>query len=114
MSFVPYESVDYTYVINKALLRISERRSNIDSSMKFKFRNSLWEYLRSVEALFVILTPNIRPKNHRTKMEEAKNMIIKENLDKAMEILDELVEEALISLSREGLLLRGEVIRTIR
>ena len=114
MSFVPYESVDYTYVINKALLRISERRSNIDSTMKYKFRASVWEYLRSVEALIVILIPKIRPKDHRSKIVEAKNMILSEKLDEATEILDKLVEDALVSLSREGLLMRGEVIRTIR
>lgn len=114
MSFVSYESVDYTYVINRALLRVSEKRAELDGSMIWKMRGSTLKYLNAVESLMVILLPSLRPRDYKDKIFLAKRKISEKSFEEAVEILDLLVEDVLESLNRNKLLMRGESIRVTR
>ena len=113
MSFTTYESVDYTYVINRALLRVSETRAAIDTSMHHNLYKTLYNYYRAVEALLVILLPHLRPRNHAEMMALAKQKLKNIGIE-ALEILDKVVEDILVKLNQNRLLLRGEVIRVTR
>ncbi len=114
MSFSSYDSVDYTYVINRALLRISEARANIDSSAKFNFEVTCSSYLRAVEALLIILLPKLRPNKSAEKIDDAKSKFYIGDYTECIQILDKIVEETLEKLNKNHLLLRGEEIRVTR
>jgi hypothetical protein len=113
MSFTTYESVDYTYVINRALLRVSEARASIDTSMKHNFDKSINNYYRAVEALLIILLPHLRPNNYIELMNEVKESLQNKDIY-ALEVLDKIIEEILVKLNQNRLLMRGEVIRVTR
>ena len=114
MSFHSYESVDYTYVINRALLKVSEARANIDDSIKFNYEVSCSAYMRAVEALITILLPVLRPEKYDQMLESAKQDLYQGYYSKCISTLDKIVEKTLVKLNQRHLLLRGEEIRVTR
>ena len=100
--FVPRESVDYVYTVNLALQSVLEARARVKDAVTFE------EYLRAVEALYVILIPRLRDRRVKDLIERAKVrgedlLITEENL----ELLDRAVEMILEVLDRNNLLIRG-------
>jgi len=103
-TFIPYESVDYTYTINKALLAVFEARANVKDSMTFE------RYLATVEALYTILIPSLKSDKVAKLIEKAKarNPKFKSYTAENLKHLDEAVAKIIEVLNNHNLLLRGE------
>lgn len=109
MSFIQQylQYVDYVSVLSRALDRVAEARAKINTSSKYAFETSLKNYMRAVEALYVILLPSLEPGNIRQQLLEAR----KHNPSaKAIELLDSIVKNILQELDRKNILLRKRLI----
>ena len=96
------ETIDYGYVINRALLEIFNRRSMLGGS---KHRFNVWfdRYLRAIEALYVILTPKLKPSDFWSRVSTARQK-------RSVVILDEILEEIIGKLERSGILIKRRVL----
>ena len=102
--FIPYETLDYVYTINRALQKVFDARAAVRDSMTYE------DYLRAVEALYVILLPRLRPRGVKELLRKA----AERDPDygyytlEGLEALDKAVELIIEVLDRNRLLLRGE------
>lgn len=109
MSFIQQylQYVDYVSVLSRALDRVAEARAKINTSSKYAFETSLKNYMRAVEALYVILLPSLEPGNIRRQLLEARKC---NPSAKAIELLDSIVKNILQELDRKNILLRKRLI----
>ena len=102
--FYPYETIDYTYTINKALQRIFEARARVHDSVTYE------EYLSTVKALVVILVPRLRPRGIDELFEKAekRDPVYGFYTQESLQALDKIVELVVDTLDANRLLIKGE------
>ncbi len=100
--------VGYTQVLSMALLEVFRRRAAIDLSIRYSFKKSFMRYLTSVEALYTVLLPSLRPDVEEDLKEVRKS---EPNLQ-SLRRLDEIVEAILSRLDKAGILVRKDLLLT--
>lgn len=96
------ETLDYVRVLSYALLEVFKRRSELDDSSRIAWGRSVKRYRRSVEALWIILLPSLRPAGVEDVLREARRSSPE---PRAVELLDRAVERIVEELDRKAILI---------
>ena len=97
-----YETVDYTWVVARALDRVAESMARIDYNMPGIGARRLY---MAVEALVTITSPFV-DRGVRERLREAGSLLRKGKPLTAIQVLEEVVEAVLRELDAKRILLR--------